>query len=303
MILTPVGTALRNPITGRELRRRMRGWLPIAVICTSMALLGAIALGFLVRHAGPPVGQTSAVGVQLFQALAAFQLILILLLTPASTAGAISGERQRETWDLLLVTRLSTFGIVWGKLVAALAFNLVLIVASLPIFGPAFILSGVGPDVILHVYVVYLATVLLLGTGSLLVSALTRRPAVSTIVSTAVALVLAVGLSLLAASLDHWGTQQYSLPGPAGPQVLPLPPLNPLAQLDPLAALASALPGTSGGSYLGGLASVHHAFGLPVTMQLWSAYAILATGASFFILVLTVRVARYAPGWTRRGVG
>lgn len=152
-----------NAVVGKELRSRMRGWRSTIIITVYMAVLGVIAVGFLMQQAGTTSNQSATVGVQLFQALSIFQLFLILFVTPATTAGAISGERQRQTWDLLLVTRLSSFGIVWGKLLAGLAFSLLLICASLPLFSLVFLFGGVSPDDVLHTYVVFLVTVLLLG--------------------------------------------------------------------------------------------------------------------------------------------
>src|SRR5579872_1615541 len=126
---------LYNAVLSKELRTRMRGWGAVVLITLYMLVFGLIAGGYLIEQAGQTVGQASGVGVRLFVALSSLQLLLILLITPSSTAGAISGERQRQTWDLLLITRLSTFGIVWGKLVAGLAFNVLLIFASLPLFS------------------------------------------------------------------------------------------------------------------------------------------------------------------------
>ncbi|HLJ69042.1 MAG TPA: ABC transporter permease subunit [Chloroflexota bacterium] len=290
---------LFNSVVGKELRTRMRGWRSIAVVSAYMLVLGVIAISFLVQEAGPTAGQSSQIGVQLFQALAGVQLFLILFVTPASTAGAISGERQRQTWDLLLVTRLSTFGIVWGKLVAGLAFNVLLIFASLPLFSLVFLFGGVAPNDIVNLYIVFLATVLLLGTVSLFISALTRRLAAAMIISNVVALILGVGITLLAVYLENWGTQQY-LPGPTGMQAVPSPPLTPLAQLDPFVALASALPNGSNSSFLGGLGMVHHAFGILGTLHLWAVYAICAVLISAALLALTTYFARHTPRWLVR---
>jgi ABC-2 type transport system permease protein len=285
----------RNAVIGKELRTRMRGWRSVAVLTAYMAVLGAIAIAFLFQQAGPTTGQSSQVGVQLFQVLAGFQLFLILFVTPASTAAAISGERQRQTWDLLLVTRLSAFGIVLGKLAAGLAFNLLLLLASLPLFSLIFLFGGVAPDDVIHTYAVFLATILLLGVISLLVSALGRRVTVTMIVSNVLALLIGVGLSLLTLYLENWGSPAYGPRGPIKP-----PPLTPLAELDPFAALLSALPGTTSVSQLGQLQIVHHAFGLPFTMHLWEAYFILATVLSVVLLAITTLVVRFSPGWLSR---
>ena len=292
----------QNALAGKELRTRMRGWRSTIILTVYMAILAAIAIGFLVKQAGPATDQSSQVGLQLFQALAFFQLLLILFITPASTAGAISGERQRQTWDLLLVTRLSSFGVVWGKLVAGLAFNVLLILASLPLFSLVFLFGGVAPDDILHTYVVFLATILLIGVVSLFISALSRRLAVTMIVSNVVALAMGGAISLLALYLEDWGQQTFRPPyGPNGPTPVPLPSLTPLAQIDPLAALASALPDTGGGSFLGGLNPIHHAFGLHFTLDLWAAYALLATAVSILLIALTTLLVRAAPRWLDAG--
>jgi ABC-2 type transport system permease protein len=287
---------LHNSVIGKELRTRMRGWRSSAVLTLYMAVLGVIAIAFLIQQAGPTSNQSSQVGVQLFEVLALFQLFLILFVTPASTAGAISGERQRQTWDLLLVTRLSALGIVWGKLTAGLAFDLLLILASLPLFSLVFLFGGVAPDDVLNTYIVFLCTVLLLGVASLLISALTRRLAVSMIASNILALFLGVGLSLLTLYLENFGSQSF---GPRGP--LPPAPLTPLAEIDPFAALLSAVPGNTGTSTLGGLDIVHHAFGLPLNLHLWAAYSILAVVISVVLLGLTTLLVRFSPGWLTRG--
>jgi ABC-type transport system involved in multi-copper enzyme maturation permease subunit len=287
-----------NALLKKELRTRTRGWRSTAVLTFYMAILGVIAIAFLWMQAGPTTGQSSQVGVQLFQVLSVFQLFLILFITPASTAGALSGERQRQTWDLLLVTRLPSFGIVWGKLVAGLAFNLMLIFASLPLFSLVFLFGGVAPEDVVHTYLVFLTTVLLLGMLSLFVSSLTRRLAVSMIVSNILALFLGVGLSLLTLYLESY-QQPGLIAGPPGfgnngPATAPL---TPLAQLDPFVALLSALPTGTGGSALGSLGTIYHAFGLPLRMQLWDAYAILAAELSLLLLLLTAVVVRFPFSW------
>ena len=84
--------------------------------------------------AAAPAGDsmTSApVGKLFFAAVTAVELGLICLLAPALTADLISGERERQTLDLLLVTPLSRRQIVVGKLVAALGSLMLLIVLAL----------------------------------------------------------------------------------------------------------------------------------------------------------------------------
>ena len=195
--MTRARALVANAVVGKELRTRMRSWRTAVILTFYMATLGAISVAFLVRQSGLAINQSSEVGLQLFVLLSVFQLCLIVFVTPASTAGAISGERQRQTWDLLLVTRLSSFGIAWGKLVTGLAFNLILILASMPLFSLVFLFGGVAPDDVLHTYIVFLATIVLLGAACLFVSALTRRLVASMVIGNLVALGLTLGLGLL----------------------------------------------------------------------------------------------------------
>jgi ABC-type transport system involved in multi-copper enzyme maturation permease subunit len=291
----------RNALVGKELRTRMRTWKSTVVIIGYMTVLGLIAMAFLIQQQGPVSNQSSQVGVQLFEALAIFQLFLILFITPATTAGAISGERQRQTWDLLRVTRLSSFGIVWGKLVTGLAFGILLLFASLPLFSLVFLFGGVAPEDIVHTYLVFLATIVLVGTVSLFISAATRRLAVSMIVSNVMALLLGVGLSLLAVYLQS--TQQAQPyygggPPPFGPNGPRSPALTPLAQIDPLIALLSALPTGNGDSVLSSdLSTIHHAFGFPLTVPLWEAFTVLTVGVTVLLLIASTLLVRRAPGW------
>ena len=54
----------------------------------------------------------------MYVVLCAMQMGLMLLSAPAMTAGTISGERERQTLDLLLMTKMSSLSIVIGKLLS-----------------------------------------------------------------------------------------------------------------------------------------------------------------------------------------
>lgn len=281
-------------VMSKDLRLRMRGWRWAGVVTLYMMILAAVALAFLLQKYNPAAGQPSSAGIRLFQSLALFQLFLLVFVTPASVAGAISGERQQHTWDLLLASRVPAREIVWGKLLAGVAFNLVLIGASLPIFAMVFLFGGVTVGELVPAFVVFLATVLLLASASLAVSALTARLTVSYMISMIVALALTVGLSLLALDLQ----------APATPGVLTLgtilfqsgtstTPLTPLAHLDPLVALLSALPAEPGGTVLGQLGTVDRSFGLPWKLSVWGAYTMLAVLLSLVLIGVTTWLVRH----------
>ena len=71
-------------------------------------------------------------GAQVFRALAGVVMATVALVVPGLVGPTISGERERQTLNLLLVTPLGPARIVLGKLVAALAFVVLLVIACLP---------------------------------------------------------------------------------------------------------------------------------------------------------------------------
>ena len=140
---------LRNPVTIKELRSRMRGRRAFAVLTLYLLILSAVvSLVYLTFVAGSsvPGGSTAAysVGKALFAAVVGVQVVLVTFIGPAFTAGAISGERERQTFDLLRTTLLSADSFVLGKLISALSYIFLLVLVSIPIQSIAFLLGGLS---------------------------------------------------------------------------------------------------------------------------------------------------------------
>jgi ABC-type transport system involved in multi-copper enzyme maturation permease subunit len=271
----------------------MRNRRSLAVVTLDMAVVALAAVVFLAHHSGITPDGSPQTGIQLFEALALLQFAVILFVTPATMAAAISGERQRRTWDLLRVTHLRPFDIVWAKLLAGLTINVLLLVASIPLFAAVFLFGGVTAADVLHLYTVLLATVLLLGSASLVISVVNARPVASVIASTIVSMFLGFGLSIaiLYGEMGDGGTLLLALGAlPSGLSPLPWP-----AQADPLIALLSALPNGHGRSLLGPIGIVHHAFALPLRLQLWEAFCLLAAATTLVLLAVATALIKYGP--------
>lgn len=138
---------LSNPLATKELISRMRGPRTFVIAMLMLLPLAAVGAGIYAMIASAPSGEFSTstpVGKVYFAAVTALELGLICLLAPALTADLISGERERQTLDLLLVTPLSRRQIVVGKLVAALGSLYLLVILALPIQAVAVLIGGVG---------------------------------------------------------------------------------------------------------------------------------------------------------------
>jgi ABC-type transport system involved in multi-copper enzyme maturation permease subunit len=138
---------LVNPLATKELLARMRGpraFIVATTLLLPLAVVAALLYSMIASMPNSEVSGAVSVGKLFFAAVTGVELGLICLLAPALTADLISGERERRTLDLLLVTPLSRRQIVVGKLVAALGSLLVLIVLALPIQAVAVLIGGVG---------------------------------------------------------------------------------------------------------------------------------------------------------------
>jgi ABC-type transport system involved in multi-copper enzyme maturation permease subunit len=181
--MSALGAVLWNPIVAKEVRSRMRTWRAPLVLMAFLAILGTVGYTAY-RSTAPSVVNSSnlgSAGQAVFGALSGTMLILVALLVPGLVGGAISGERERQTLDLLLVTPVQPLRIVFGKLLSSLMFVLLLVIASVPLFSVVFILGGVELDAVIAVLVVTLVTAIALGALAMLCSTLLKRTTSSTV--------------------------------------------------------------------------------------------------------------------------
>ena len=102
---------------------------------------------------GSNVSASAEIGRSVFSALIMLLTLIVLVLAPASTAGAISLEREKQTLDLLTTTPISSLAIILGKLLSALSWVFLLLLASIPVAALVFTFGGVGPEDLVRAYV------------------------------------------------------------------------------------------------------------------------------------------------------
>lgn len=191
-----------NPLMVKELRGYMRGTRAYAVLTVHISIVSGIALllymGVSLTNPASGVGNSSQVGSALFYVLVGLQIVLVCFVAPAFTVSAISGERERHTFGLLKATLLSPRQIVWGKLIPVLAYVLLLVLATVPLFSLAFLLGGVEPAQFTAALCVILASAALFTTLGVFVSSRARDTLSATIVTYAIVAGIVIGLSVLA---------------------------------------------------------------------------------------------------------
>jgi ABC-type transport system involved in multi-copper enzyme maturation permease subunit len=178
----------------------MRGRRAFAILTIYLVLLGAFGWmvqlyleRFWAQQYGGFTYASAEIGRGIFAAMLMLETLLVALLAPAVTAGAISSEREKQTLGLLAATPISSLAIVVGKLFSALTYVFLLIAASIPLTALVFVFGGVGPDDVLRGYAVLLVTAIGFGAVGLACSAILRRTQAAIIVAYTIVLIVTLG--------------------------------------------------------------------------------------------------------------
>jgi len=227
-----IAIALWNPIVSKEYRSRMRTWRSPLAMTVYILLLGGVGWAIFSSTAATARNafngaQAANYGQVLFLWLIVFQMVLLAFITPALTSGAVSSERERQTIDLLFVTKLPAFSILWGKLLASMSFVILLLLLSVPIFSLVFLFGGIELDQVLIAFLVTAVAALTLGIIGLACSTAFKRTLPATVSAYGAAFILLAG-SLLFGLLFPTDINPNATRAPAPPAVTYLSPILPL---------------------------------------------------------------------------
>jgi hypothetical protein len=188
----------------KELRGRMRGARAFVVLSLYLLFLtGFTLLLYFIAKLAVTATPTAPAGKPVFLGLVAFQLGLVCFLAPSFTAGAISGERERQTYDLLMTTPLPLPLILAAKLFSALAYVFLLIIAALPLMAVSLFLGGVAPEEVLIAFVMLCASALSFGTIGLCFSAWVRSTIGAAALSYGAMMLPVVALPIVRRGVHH----------------------------------------------------------------------------------------------------
>lgn len=176
-------------VIGMELRQRLRsrGWYIMLGIWFALIWLVTALTWFSWKaqssyNLEPGLGGTGP-GTLIFEAVCAFVLLFGLLVAPAFSANAISGDRSAGTLAIMQVTLLRPGQLLWGKFLASWVVSLAFLVVSVPFLIYGIAQGGLGADYILVALLMLaleLGVVCALGVG---ISALANRPLFSIVVT------------------------------------------------------------------------------------------------------------------------
>jgi ABC-type transport system involved in multi-copper enzyme maturation permease subunit len=193
-----------NPVLQRELVVNLRMTRGFLLLFAYITLLGGLV------YAAWPGDQTLDLArpeeaKKLVNLFFFGQYLLVALMTPSFAAGAITGERERESYEMLLASPLRPGAIVLGKLGASLTPLAELMICSLPIVMLCLPLGGVSLYEVLAAYLAMISSVGLFGMISLWCSSYFTRTSASLVASYMLILPLAMTGVLVWRALEQLG--------------------------------------------------------------------------------------------------
>jgi len=154
---------LENPVLQRELLVNLRMTRAFVLLLVYIALLGLVVYVAWPNQARLDLSRRPAEASRLVDLFFLGQYVLVSLMVPSFAAGTITGEKERQTYEMLLASPMRPVAVVLGKLLAALCHLAVLVFCSLPIVMLCLPLGGVSLYEVLATYGGMAASVTLFG--------------------------------------------------------------------------------------------------------------------------------------------
>ena len=189
-----------NPVYRREMTVRARSFrMPFIILCFNGILAAAALLNMYSAVAqvriSANIQYTSFL--QLYAFVAILEFLLLMFIMPALTSGSISGERERQTLELLFTTKMTPGDIVMGKLLSALSQLLVLVVSSFPVLLLTFVYGSVDFMDLGLLFLCFVVTAAFSGGIGIFASSLMRRSTFANVCTYGFLLLTVVGTYMI----------------------------------------------------------------------------------------------------------
>ncbi len=226
---------IANPIIRKEVLMTLRTRKAVAMQGLFLLILAALLwMNWPADGLQPAGGQKAR---QILSILAIGQLAMVALFAPAFTAGAITTEKERKTFDSLFSTTMRPWEIAVGKMVGSLTFLILVVVSGVPALAVPLLLGGISPTEVLAAMGLLLLTAVNLGAIGLFISTIMHRSYRAIILTYAVLLVVFFFLAIPAWPVSRNLINQG---GPAWQAVLHV-----ITSYSPLEAMISLVWGSS----------------------------------------------------------
>ena len=194
-----------NPVYKNELKMSARSMqIPVlAVIFNSilsvvtLSVLYSIRQGYI-RNGSEPYSSMML----LYVVVLTIEVVLLCLFVPSAAGGSIAGERERQTLDILLSSRMSVGEIVMGKLLSCISTAVLLVFTSVPILAVTSMYGGMQLSVLYQSAAYVGFFILFIGSIGVFCSFRFNKTTYASISAYGVIIALTIGTGLLVVLLN-----------------------------------------------------------------------------------------------------
>lgn len=206
-----------NPVYKRETTVSSRSFRLALIVLVFNGILAAVALLNLYSviaqvKVNAEIQYSSFL--DLYKFVSAIEFTLLMFIMPAITSGSISGERERQTLDLMLTTKMTPAEIILGKLGASFSTMFLLILSSFPVLALVFVYGGVTIGDLLMLVVCYITVALFAGSLGICFSAMLKKSTAATVLSYGLLICLVAGtyaVNQFALALAKMNVDSYAI--------------------------------------------------------------------------------------------
>jgi len=181
-----------NPVLQRELLVNLRMPRAFVLLFLYVALLGLVVYAAWPAQQKLDLSKRPEDAARLVGLFFLGQYLLMSLMVPSFAGGAITGEKERRTYEMLLASPLRPGAIVLGKLLASMCHLGVLVFCSLPIVMLCLPLGGMSFWEVLATYVAMVSSVVTFGVICLAAGSYFTRTIAALVVSYLIILPMAL---------------------------------------------------------------------------------------------------------------
>lgn len=205
-----------NPVYKRELTVSSRSIRMAIIFLIFNSILAIVAL-FNLFSVVEQVKVTAEIQysrfLELYLFVSAIEFLMLLFIMPALTASSVSGERERQTLELMLTTTMSPKEIILGKLWTSLTTMILLAVSALPIQSLVFVYGGITVMDMALLFVCHGIVAFFTGGIGMFCSSLFKRSTLATVCTYTVLVLLVAGtlaVNLFAYHMDMNEVRSYN---------------------------------------------------------------------------------------------
>ena len=206
---------VKNPVLRKELTSRMsiRRMNKANRIALTLFMAVVLPIVYLIIARVLFINSSVRDGRDIFGVIAVgFQTAFAVILAPTVTSGVITLEREKQTWNALLLSRLTSAEIVWGKLLGSIVPALAMQLIFIPILIMAALKGGVSLGNFIGAEVFVIFCTFFYGTVGMFFSWLCRRTQLAAASAMATVMISIVSSPVLLALWQNLTSSYQSKP-------------------------------------------------------------------------------------------